>query len=90
VAILNAGTHPGERMQGVFFNLALHLLPGVITGLVFILVAGLSVPLNWPPSLALLVTWLVAGLPFQLGFMLHCLLNLVGSFGLLALILSQG
>jgi hypothetical protein len=48
-----------------------HLLPGLLITFVFIAIAGLMNQFNLPPSLALLTTWLVAGIPIELGILLH-------------------
>jgi membrane protease YdiL (CAAX protease family) len=45
------------------------LIPGIVITLVFILLARLTAPLGWPPSLALLITWLVAGIPVLAGIL---------------------
>jgi hypothetical protein len=49
--------------------LALYLAPGMIITIVFILIAALTSPLGIPASLALLLTWLVAGVPILLGIL---------------------
>lgn len=51
--------------------LLLHLVPGVVITLAFVGLAWLTAPLGWPPSLALLMTWLVAGIPLLLGILFH-------------------
>ncbi len=53
--------------QVLFF----HLLPGVVITLAFIAVAQLTRSLNWPPSLALLLTWLLVGLPVLFGILFY-------------------
>ncbi len=51
--------------------LALYLAPGIIITIAFILIATFTYPLGIPASLALLVTWLVAGIPILLGILFH-------------------
>jgi membrane protease YdiL (CAAX protease family) len=48
-----------------------HLLPGLLITLVFIAIARVMNRFNLPPSLALLTTWLVIGIPIELGILLH-------------------
>lgn len=52
-------------------SLLLHLTPGCMIFLVFLLLSSLTAPLGWPPSLALLLTWFIAGLPLLIGIMLY-------------------
>lgn len=47
----------------------LHLVPGVLTIVVFIVVASLFRGRAIPPQLALLVAILAVGVPFQLGYL---------------------
>jgi len=49
----------------------LHLVPGILITLVFAILASLTKGLRWPASLALLSTWLIAGIPIELGFLLY-------------------
>jgi membrane protease YdiL (CAAX protease family) len=49
----------------------LHLLPGVLITAVFVAIASIAVPRGAPASLALLITWLVAGIPLLLGYLLY-------------------
>jgi len=52
----------------------LHLIPGLLITFVFILLANYSKAQGYPPSLALLLTWAVAGLPVELLILLPWLL----------------
>jgi CAAX protease family protein len=52
-------------------TLVLYLLPGALITLVFVLIAALTMQLGWPASLALLLTWLMAGIPLELGFLIY-------------------
>lgn len=49
----------------------LHLLPGGAVFLVFNLLARLAAEQNLPAALGLLVTWVVAGIPLELGFLFY-------------------
>lgn len=50
--------------------LLLHLLPGALITVGFVAIASFVVPRGAPASLALLITWLVVGIPLLLGYML--------------------
>ncbi len=49
----------------------LHLLPGLAITMGFVAIASLTTQQGWPASLALLVTWLIVGLPLELGYLLY-------------------
>ncbi len=49
----------------------LHLLPGLLIAFVFSAIAAVMSRFSLPASLALLITWLVAGMPIELGILLH-------------------
>ncbi len=49
----------------------LHLVPGAIITLVFAVLARVMAGQGWPASLALLVTWLIAGIPLLLGILYY-------------------
>lgn len=51
--------------------LALHLTPGILIMLVFVTLASLAKGSGWPASLSLLLTWLIAGIPLELGILLY-------------------
>ena len=50
--------------------LFLHLAPGVVVTATFVALAWLTAPFGWPPSLALLLAWLLAGIPVLCGILL--------------------
>jgi membrane protease YdiL (CAAX protease family) len=52
-------------------TLFLHLVPGVTITLAFVALAWLTAPLGWPPSLALLFTWLIVGIPVLIGLLFY-------------------
>ena len=47
----------------------LHLAPGVVITLVFVILARITAAQGMPASLALLITWLIAGIPLLLGIL---------------------
>lgn len=49
----------------------LHLAPGVIIALLFVALARVAAAQEMPATLALLVTWLVAGIPVLVGILLY-------------------
>lgn len=51
--------------------LLFHLLPGLGITLAFVVAASVTRGMGWPASLALLVTWLVIGIPLELGILLY-------------------
>lgn len=51
--------------------IALHLLPGIIITLVFGAIAPWTTRQNLPVPLALLFTWVLAGIPLELGVLLY-------------------
>lgn len=58
----------GER-QTLSESLILHFIPGIVITAVFAIVGRLGVQLGWPASLALLITWVIAGIPILLGIL---------------------
>ncbi len=52
-------------------TLVLHLLPGLFITSTVVAVASVTSGKGWPASLALLVTWLVIGIPLELGILLY-------------------
>jgi membrane protease YdiL (CAAX protease family) len=59
------------RQHSLLQTIQFHLLPGVSIAVVFMGIAALMSRFNLPASLALLTTWLVAGIPIELGILLH-------------------
>jgi len=64
---LNTDIPQHTPAQAILF----HLFPGLLITFVFIAIAAFMNQLNLPPSLALLTTWLVAGMPIELGILFH-------------------
>jgi uncharacterized protein len=62
----------------------LHLLPGVLAGLVFVLASGPVASAGFPPLMALLVAIVVVIVPFELGTVVRAGRRQPGSVGLLA------
>ena len=48
-------------------TLLFHLAPGTCITFAFVLLTRLTRPFGWPPSLALLLTWLIIGIPLLIG-----------------------
>lgn len=67
----------------------LHLIPGIIFTVTFILIAYLTGPLGWPANLALLLTWPLAGLPLLLGLLFYEGHKLNGRWSLKGVILYR-
>lgn len=51
--------------------ISLHLLPGIVVTLVFGVLAIWSIKQNLPIPLVLLFTWVLAGIPFELGILVY-------------------
>ena len=49
----------------------MHLAPGVVIALVFAILARITAAQGAPASLALLITWLIAGIPLLLGILFY-------------------
>ena len=49
--------------------IALHLLPGLVITLIFVVIAPWTTRQNLPTPLALLFTWLLAAIPLELGIL---------------------
>ncbi len=67
----------------------LHLGPGVIITLVFVVLARVMAAHDIPASLALLVTWVIAGLPLLLGILLYQGHQLNGKLSLHGILLNR-
>jgi uncharacterized protein len=52
-------------------SVLLHLLPGGVVTFVFIVLARFAAQQGLPAPLALLVTWLIAGIPIELAFLFY-------------------
>jgi membrane protease YdiL (CAAX protease family) len=68
---LNAAGKPAVQQHSLAQSLSFHLIPGVLITLTFIGIAAVANRLELPASLALLTTWLVVGLPIELGILLY-------------------
>lgn len=69
--------------------LFMHLGPGVVISAAFILLARLTESSGWPATLALLLTWVVAGIPLFLGIMFYQGYRLNGSLTLKGILLNR-
>ncbi len=60
-----------NEQSATYRSLALYLAPGLAITLVFVAIAALTRQLGVPASLALLLTWLIAGVPILLGILFY-------------------
>ena len=67
----------------------LHLAPGAIITLVFIILARATAAQGMPATLALLVTWVIAGIPVLLGILLYQGYRLNGKLSLQGILLNR-
>ena len=67
----------------------LHLAPGVVITLVFVILTRVTAAHGIPASLALLVTWLIAGLPLLLGIIFYQGYRLNGKLSLQGILLNR-
>lgn len=66
-AITDSSVQPLSLAQQLVYNFT----PGIVMTLAFVALAWLSKPLGWPPSLALLLVWPVAGIPMLVGLLFY-------------------
>lgn len=52
-------------------TLLFHFAPGIGLTFAFVVLARLTTPLGWPPSLALLLAWLIIGIPILIGILFY-------------------
>ena len=71
LATLPAAATSSSQRLSITQTLLLHFIPGVVITMAFMVLAWLTTPLGWPPSLALLLTWLIAGLPVLIGILFY-------------------
>jgi hypothetical protein len=57
--------------QPIFPSIALHLLPGVLTTLAYVITAPSLNSMGYPSNFAFLLTGLFVLVPFELGFLLY-------------------
>ena len=74
-----------SRLQIIF----LHLAPGAVITLVFVVLARVMAAYDLPASLALLVTWVIAGLPLLLGLLFYQGYRLNGRLSLHGILLYR-
>ena len=67
----------------------LHLAPGAVIALVFVILARVTAAQGVPASLALLITWLIAGLPLLLGILFYQGYRLNGKLSLQGILLNR-
>jgi len=66
-----------------------HLAPGICITCAFVLLTRLTIPFGWPPNLALLLTWLIIGIPLLIGILLFQAHRLNGTLSLKAILLYR-
>jgi uncharacterized protein len=73
VSLTRASSAPAEATEqhSVGKSLALHILPGVLIGTVFVATTPLAMRLGFPPLFALVTVGIFIGLGFQLWHLLH-------------------
>ena len=64
-------TKMNVRQNSLSEIVAFHLIPGLLITFAFILIATIMSQFNLPAPLALLTTWLVIGIPIELGILLY-------------------
>ena len=66
-------THDPERLEqhALPRSVILHLLPGALIVTSYIIAAPQVVNLGFPPGLALLIGFVVVGIPLELGYLLY-------------------
>lgn len=70
-------------------SVVLHLLPGIFVVSFYILVAPLIIKLCFPPGLALLLGFLLIGIPIELGYLLYRGKKRNGAFSLRGIVLYR-
>jgi uncharacterized protein len=66
-----------------------HLAPGIGMAVAFAAIAWLVRPLDWPPSLAILLAWALVGVPLLMGTLLHQGRQLNGTWSLHGILLYR-
>lgn len=66
-----------------------HFVPGIGITFAFILLARLTKAFGWPPSLALLLSWLIIGIPVLIGILFYQARQLNGTLSLNELLLYR-
>jgi membrane protease YdiL (CAAX protease family) len=89
IAISQTAAQSSPRRFSLMWTLVLHLAPGIAITLAFVMLAWLTVPLGWPPSLALLLTWLIAGMPLLIGILFYQGRQLNGTLSLRGVLLYR-
>lgn len=70
-------------------TLLFHFAPGIGMTFAFVLLARLTIPFGWPPSLALLLSWLIIGIPILIGTLFFQAHQLNGTLSLNELLLYR-
>ncbi len=84
-----AALHPTCQRFTLAQTLFFHLAPGITIAFAFVALAWLTVPLGWPPSLALLLIWLMVGVPLLIGILFYQGRQLNGTLSLKGVLLYR-
>ncbi len=68
--ITQIGQQSQVRAYGLIQIALLHLLPGALVTAVFVVLAAFGAAQGWPATRALLLAWPVAGIPWEVGWLL--------------------
>ncbi len=79
---------PDEKLSAARLVI-LHVAPGIVITVGFVLIARLTASLGWPATLALLLTWPVIGLPLLLGLLFYHGRKLNGRWSLKGVIIYR-
>ena len=77
------------KLHSLLQIILLHLAPGAVITLVFVVLARVMAAYDLPASLALLVTWVIAGLPLLLGLLFYQGYRLNGRLSLHGILLNR-
>lgn len=86
---MNEPTQPSPHPFTWARTLFLHFVPGMVITIVFVALAWFTTRWEWPPSLALLFTWLIVGLPVLIGLLFYHGRQLNGTLSLNGLLLYR-
>lgn len=89
LAITQAAAPPAMERYSILQIVLLHLAPGVIIGLVFAALARIAEVQEMPATLALLVTWLIVGIPILLGTLFYQGFRRNGKLSLRGILLNR-
>lgn len=74
------------KQHSIIQSVGLHLLPGVVITAAYFLIAPLVIDKGYPALFGLLLSFLLVGLPFELGFLLYQAKKCQGNYSIKGLI----